>query len=397
LGGGIAILRGIRRTDLWITVLAILSLVGVWILGAVLDSGAKEGAGQDPAQSAYSTHNAGDLGLKGLYTLLQANGVSVSRWRRPLSGLGTEVDRLVVWYPTGMTAGDWIHLDRWVRGGGTLVVATHLTIDRIVPGTTVGLVPVTAAAKEVPIDAVAVHPLTQGVKQLKGVNGQEYLSLPQRSGITVYAARGTGPVLVGWPLGKGQVYAVADPGFLANGYIREADNLTMAVNLLDPGRGKHLAFDEYHHGATTGEDWWQTLRAPLRWAMLEAVLAALVLIIWAGARLGTPVALSEGVSRSAVEFAGGLANLLRRSRGNRWVRDRLYQSFVAELCRYLGARPGIGHEELSRLWARYTGEPGDGLLSLLNRCVAPVAPKDHDLVAMVREMGPFRSRLQRRT
>jgi hypothetical protein len=369
-------------------------LLAALILGARFDSGRQEGAGTDPAQTGYSTYSTGDQGLKGIYSLLEARGAGVSRWRRPVSSLGPDMNRLVIWQPAELTAGELGTLATWVKAGGTLVLSLPpgQALEQLVPaGNT------SAARPPIPVPELlpaGVSPLLQGVQRLEGKEGLYFGRLPDRAGSTAYLVNsGRLPVAVGWTLGNGRVYAVAEPSILTNGLILRADNATFAVNLLDPGPGATVAFDEFHHGARVGEDWWQTLRPQMRWTILQAALAALVALLLAGARLGAPVELPEGISREAAEFARGLGNLLRETRANRWVLDRLCRSFRRDLARYLGAAPGVAGEELGRLWELHTGEPAGPLVELLGRCTAGGPPSDRSLMAALSGMAEYRRRI----
>ena len=375
--------------------LAGLLLLGAILLGGAVDSGGGRGTGTDPADVDYSSYNTGPYGLKGIYALMEARGTDVTRWRRAPAHLGYEIDRLVIWQPWAMATEDWEDLTWWVEDGGTLVISVGQgrAVSGILPEWDTHWIPTLAYADSPEVKPAGLSPIMEGVRALFAPESIGLQNLPP--GATVYAANAAGhPVVIGWPLYDGQVYFVSDPDILANGWILEADNATLAVNLLEPGPGGRLAFDEYNHGVEAAQDWWQTLRPQMRWSMLQATLAALALLVLAGARLGRPVEAPEGISPDAVEFAHGLAALLRESRANRWVLERLYRSFLRDLARHLGASPRVGHSELGRLWQTHTGEPGAPLADLLDRSAAPLEPRDKELLQILRQMGEFRRRIR---
>lgn len=374
--------------------LACLLLLGAILIGGAANPGGGRGTGGDPAAVAYSSYNTGPYGLKGIYTLMEARGTDVTRWRRDPAQLEYGLDRLVIWQPWTVSPEQWSDIAWWVEDGGTLILSVHqgITVSDLLPEWESRWQPSLAPSEVQAVHPTGAAPLLEGVRSLYAPDGLGVRNAP--AGATVYAVNAAGaPIVLGWPLVDGQVFFVSDPDMLANGWVLEADNATLAVNLLDPGPGGRLAFDEYFHGVEAAQDWWQTLRPQMRWTLLQALLAAVALLILAGARLGRPVEAPEGVSRDAVEYAHGLANLLRESRANRWVLERLYRSFLRDLARHLGASPRAGHGELGRLWQAHTGEPGAPLTDLLDRAAAPLEPRDKDLMHILRQMGEFRRRL----
>lgn len=400
MGGGVIILRLIKRFDFWVVALGAAVVLWALLFGARPGGTVTPGTGVDPADVDYSSYNAGTLGLNGIYGVMEQRGIKVMRWRRPLKELPAKSGRLVVWQPFQLTPDEWTDLKKWVGGGGTLVISVPGSLGTLTPGAVPGAAPARgplprpAGAAGQELVPAAVSPVTLGVVHLRGAGNMGFAEVPMQPEIRTYVVKTSGePAVMGWDFKSGHVYAVADPSLLANGILPQADNLTLAVNLLDPGTGGSLVFDEYHHGASVAEDWWQTLRPQMRWTLLQALLAVLVLLTLAGVRFGQPVAATEGVSRQAVEYVFGLANLLRESRANRWVLDRLGQAFRRDLARYLGAQPGAGPEELGRLWERHTGEDGRPLSDLLTQFTRDGEPGDAQLLTIVRRMAEYRRRM----
>lgn len=123
------------------------------------------------------------------------------------------------------------------------------------------------------------------------------------------------------------VWVLADPDVITNSGIDEGDNAAFAVAMIDallPGSGTAV-FDETIHGFTVSPNLWKALLSfPLNLAVLQALLAAAVLVWAAAGRFGAPLpprprlgagkqVLIENTA-NLFEYAGNLTDILRRYR-----------------------------------------------------------------------------------
>lgn len=137
------------------------------------------------------------------------------------------------------------------------------------------------------------------------------------------------PVALSIPLGRGRVVVLADAGVLRNDELREGSAGVLAVRLLERlPAGAPLVFDEYHQGfgehASMSRAVWRFLTVTT-WgrALLEVIVAALVLLAAAGARALAPLPRQSLERRSPLEHVAALAGAYRQVRGTRTVARRL--------------------------------------------------------------------------
>ena len=141
------------------------------------------------------------------------------------------------------------------------------------------------------------------------------------------------PAIVGLPLGRGRVVAVADPDVLRNDVLRvcrwNAGQLAVqALEWLGEGPGRRLVFDEYHHGYGTHADpLGASARAlvvtPLGRVALQVAAAGLVLLAALGIRPVAPAARRPIERRSPLEHVGALARAYEQVGASRLAARRL--------------------------------------------------------------------------
>jgi hypothetical protein len=197
-------------------------------------------------------------------------------------------------------------------------------------------------------------------------------------------ARGTGrPVAFGAQVGRGRVVAVADPFLLRNDVVRlcwsEAGvNAVRMLAWLDGARSHRLlVFDEFHHGYGRQPSVARSVRralteVPAGRALLQAMVAGLVLLAAVGARPVVPVAQRRIERRSPIEHVGALARAYEQARASRVAARRLVRG--------LRRRHGMGRSAddaafLARVAARHPHTAPD--VALINRALQqPVPPAD---------------------
>lgn len=329
------------------------------------------GVGRDFMAPDGSTYGEQSGSLSVIYQLLDERG-DLLRFDRPPGELPEGVDRLVAWEVGSVPEEDWQELLDWVEQGHTLIVGGELEegpITKERTGTSLAL-------------ASAVHPALVGVSQVK--TDLIWYEL-DRPALILLESDGK-PVLVSEPHGKGQIVWSADYRWLTNERIAEANNLELALGLLRPQPGQTVAFDEYHHGYSAAERWWQILRGPLQLFLLQ-LGAALLLFFWAaGRRFGRPRPEPILPARAAVEYVGAMSHLYRRSRAKGLVMRALYGALLRSLGGLLGGVRGLSHLQIAERVAARTGLDG-GLIERTLNGLAPdgAAPADADLLTLARQ------------
>ncbi|MCI0589778.1 MAG: hypothetical protein L0323_23430, partial [Planctomycetes bacterium] len=127
------------------------------------------------------------------------------------------------------------------------------------------------------------------------------------------------PWVLSFPLGSGEVLAIADASFLRNSRYREPASAVLGVRLVESiSRGGPATFCETLHGYLEGDSpigvLWGILRftAPGHVA-LQAGAAALLLLLAGAPRFGRVRKVAQPPRRSEYEYVDAVAGLLRRS------------------------------------------------------------------------------------
>lgn len=347
---------------------------------ALLGSGGS--AGGQSGGPPGSTYNTETDGLSGIYEVLSAQKAA-SRWELGFDRLPENVDRLVVWQPSAIEDDAWKKLQAWVSQGHTLVIAAE---DDRLPGFVTTEQPTTAKPVALAPATVGVGEVSVGPDGFAGLNGGQLTHLARSDG---------SPMLVSWSQGAGRIYWSADPEWLTNKRIGQADNLALALRLLTPEPGRQVAFDEYDHGFAAAERWWQLLRGPLQLFLLQLVVV-LAVFYWAyGARFGAPRPLPAGPPRAAVEYVYSMSHLYRRARARAVVLQALHKHLTRELGRLLGGTGGMNHAGVARAVSAQTGVPAAELAALLDRTdpQRKDTPSEAELIALAREVEAMQRRV----
>lgn len=334
----------------------------------------QSGLDRDLGGPPGSSYGKGEYSLSAIYTLLDKRG-ALLRFERPPEQLPDDVDRLLLWNVGTVPDEDWTSLMDWVAAGHTLLVGGEL--DQGPAVTWIG-------------DQIArpsaVHPALTGVTTIETDGGT--FDRPGAPALILLTDGLGRPVMMSEPHGKGQIIWSADYDWLTNGFIDKGNNLDLALGLLRPQPGKRIAFDEYHHGFSAIEHWWQILRGPLQLFIIQ-LGAALLLFFWAaGRRFGRPRPEQLLPARAAVEYVGAMSNLYRRSRARELVRRALYGSLMRTLGGLLGGVRGLSHVQIADRVAARTGLDQILIAQTLNGLADPgeqTTPSEADLLTLARQ------------
>jgi hypothetical protein len=323
-----------------------------------------------------STYSREPEGLSAIYAVLDGEGLA-QRWERMPRRLPAAVDRLVVWDPQQLEEKTWTELENWVSSGHALVIAGGGSLT--LPGQ------IRPTGQESLARSAAAAPVALGVEAV-AVGGDVFETQEQTALIHLTRPDGTA-VLISWPHGRGRIYWSADAAWLSNQLIGQEDNLTLALGLLAPAKGKQVAFDEYSHGYAAADRWWQLLRGSLQAFVLQLIIF-LAVLFWAfGVRFGAPLAEPETPPRAAVEYVFSMSQLYRRARARSVALQSLYRSLTRDLGGLLGGLQGMDHAEIARRTAERTGLQAANVKAVLDR-TAPGAkpePNDRELIDLARE------------
>lgn len=251
---------------------------------------------------------------------------------------------LFVFSPTSPFTGyEAQQLHDWVNRGGVLVFASETGDDQLDSafGVRRSNDPTRASG------AYGVEPL-KGVAELSGGAFVYPFALTTNQVAIVRDRRG---LAMGYVenIGTGRAVVLADPLELCNGYLDQAANSRMLVDLLALAPpGARVAFDEYHHGFTVGDvtprAW---LLTPWGAGLAWLVVAVFVGLVLRGRGFGPRIPLQPGSARAAAEWTSAVGALLRRAGGRKVTLDVL----ATATQRAVAARLGIPVEPHERMQA----------------------------------------------
>ncbi|WP_030907325.1 DUF4350 domain-containing protein [Streptosporangium amethystogenes] len=337
--------RGLWRGGRGALLVAIL-VVAVAVTGVLLGGSGPEGRPLDPAGTSLS-------GGKGLARLLQARGVRVAR----VTSVAEAESQARQAGSTGSTllVSDAFPLDEAeadrlaATPSDLLLVGVRSHLERLAPG--VHPVREVRARSREPRCA-----LPAATRAGSAYLGGTAFTLP--AGATgCYPADGR-PTLVFHPTGDRKVTVTGDGQFMTNLRLTEDGNAALATNLAG-GRPTliWLTPPETTSAARGEADFYDLIPSGVKWAVLQVLVAVLLLALWRGRRLGPVVAERLPVVVRAAETVEGRARLYRARRARDRAAAALRAGFVDRVTPRLGLPSGAGTDALVNAIAERTGQP----------------------------------------
>jgi hypothetical protein len=295
-------------------------------------------------QSEPSTYDTGVKGYAALYDLLAREGTRVERFEQPIGQLSRRYGTLVIAGKGALafavaSPGALAFLDRWVRGGGKLV----LLDGAIPPGArrTLDLTDVHRFAQTAEAAAgCAFVPALRGAG-VAGTFSAGYTPACSARRATVFGTRSFAAGIA-YAHGRGMIVIISTPSVFDNLHVSQSANARLAYALLG---GASVVFDERVHGYAAGRTFWEVLPQPMRVAIGIALAAVLLAIIGANLPFAPPYGAQAPEERDSSAYIASLARMLERGGAAREAILRL-----GERCeRVLANRPG---DERARMLLR---------------------------------------------
>jgi hypothetical protein len=308
--------------------------------------------------------------------MLEESGYPVGRFEEPYTDLPNQPDittLLVISPPEQYSPSEEEigSLVAWIEDGGTVII-----IDR----------QISIELGELRLDTKPASPVSQpeplqpsiytrGVEQIELSTFSTRLSL-EGSGSTVHFGDEYGALLADAIMNNGRAVFLTDPYIVANNGIIKADNLAVALNLLEKRPAGRIAFDEYHHGygrvGLLGKAPGGVLSyfsgTPIPWMLGQAALIGLLLIYTKGRRFARPLPKRKDRRTTNLEFVSSMANIVRLAQARDLAMENVYLEFRRKLCRFASLPSKVD----SRTLAKAVGGRGriDPLVlhRLLTRC-----------------------------
>jgi hypothetical protein len=395
------------RNDRVVIILLLSLLFAVALVGAVL-SGTRGGPDVLPRRTSFSS---GPSGLRALYLGLQEMGFSVSRLREPYARL-PQADALIVALTmpsVKLRAEDWEALEQWLEPGRVAVIAYEEAADAPEMSGGGGLAPTgdahvsaqvalpTALTAQAPVVNVSgrhrlTYPDPDPSWEHLHVDGARSESSPAEAptpagrrstpptdrssdallpadrllapAVPLYDAGGA--VVSIAHVGQGTVLLMATPWTLCNQGIGQADNFALVVGFLDSyAPGKSVVFDEIHHGFGARQGLWSVIPRAGKAALAHALVAALLLVIVAGRRLG-PAAHLPPPDRTRAEYLTSMASILLTAGATDLATRRLLTHFRSRAVQALRS-PSVDEKVVLGLAEALPGGMGAELRAAMDR------------------------------
>ncbi len=150
------------------------------------------------------------------------------------------------------------------------------------------------------------------------------------------------------PYGKGGLLHLADGWMLSNKGISKADNFHLVLNVLNhwgSGNGRSIYIDEFHHGYSQSDGILSLIDTPAKIALLQLVIAFLVLVLATSRRFGRAVPLQER-TRQRGEYLGSMSSILQKSKATSIAREVLGKQFLTDIAKAVGLPSNAGVETI---------------------------------------------------
>lgn len=365
-----------KRREVWIIVIALL----IFLIPAFLAFRIQQRyAHYIPSRSTYSTSPSG---LKGLYLTLQQLGFRVGRLRIPPADATKTITGIlfIVEPSTTIELSTWNVLLNWVARGNVLFISSERTTllnisasglppAPSIPVSRTGLISVARPVQTSPVLYDIKRYVVGSAMRLSGKRwvprevrpldlrrtfgrprkqngGKHYYRWKQLGGEVPLLADKFGIVMKAVRVGDGWVFLHASPYSLSNEGIVRGDNLRLVLNIIEQfgiGNERGVWFDEYHHGHRQGL--WRGLPKVVRWGIIQAVLALLLLMLSTAKRFGAPTVTSLEPPRERSEFLSSMALLFKRAYATQATVRLLKMQFIRDALKmpYTLSMPDVDH------------------------------------------------------
>ncbi len=353
-----------RRPLIWGLIVA-----GILLAAVVGSRRADQGLPLDP-------YSPGPNGTKALVETLRELGARVSVSSEPPSPGGA-----------ALLLADDLDQERrgrlldWVRQGGTLVVAdpsSRVTRVDTIGDTRIGLL-------DAELEPRCALPAMRDVGRVSAPGGVVF-SVP--AGAQACFPRDGGAWLVAQPIGNGTVVRLGGASALVNQEIGSADNAVLVVDLLSPAPGPEVVVLRPPPPGAGSKGLGELIAPRVKLALVQLVVAFLLLALWRSRRLGRPVTEPTAVRIPGSELVVAVGNLLRRARHRGQAATLLAGDLRRTLTERLGLPAAAPADQVADTVAARTGIDRDLVLAALQ----PSIPRDEaELVALGQAIDAIRT------
>ena len=335
------------------------------------------GAGHDASDEPLSPDSTSGRGLRALVLLAESFGADVDI----IDGAPAD-DRTVAFMAADRYGrSDTADMRRWIRRGGTLVVADPQSSFVPSLGGPFGV----GVVSDESIDAggCTIRALANAAS-VRVNNGFAYR--PPSSSTRCFTIGGDA-LIVAIPEGNGTIVAVGGTSLFENSRLDDADNAVVAVDLLAPKQGTKMAFVRGPSFGEGDQSLRDLIRPGIRYGLLQIAIAFLLYSIWRGRRLGRPVLEIPRIEIEGSELVSAVGHLLERTNSPFYAAAVLRADTRREIARCVGGARADDPETLALLLDARLGTGRERVQALLSD--TPIAD-EQQLVALAQQLQSLR-------
>jgi hypothetical protein len=313
------------------------------------------------ALSIASTHFSGPAGCKALYLELQELKLPVTRFQKPFSRLNREKGVLVIAHPERVpfTKREISFLKEWVEDGNRLILFQGMaketyddSLEERHTKNKTDLLEMNTMRKLSGSFGLSIQRFeTSSRKSLDTHLSDPDLSVEisvssrfrwkKPSGPWLWkeiAGDEAGPIIASRKFGKGEIVAVSDASLVSNAELSRAQNLKLVLALLIAKAPEKIIFDEYHHGHTIQDTFWNYFGGSIfALILLQSIVGAAIFFYSKRASYAgrfKSLAISKG--RSSLEYVDSMANIFQSCAAGSAALEPIFNRFLSQFSRKAG-------------------------------------------------------------
>lgn len=317
-------------------------------------------ATRQPINSAFDVDSNEPMGTRALVMLLERFGGTVSVDNQPHGDTA-------ILFRDDLTQTETSTIARWVREGGTLIVADPMSsfLDAQIGGAN-------AFRQPHHLTPQCDSELTMGVERIEPQRHNSY-DVFEREPFTTSCFPATGgSFMTESRLDSGRVVALGSGTIFTNGQLGEVDNSVLAMNLLLSSESSTITVLETRDVTTSGdEELGDLIPESVNALIWQITIAGVLLMLWRARRVGKPITEPQQVELPGSQLTVAVGNLMQ----NAGQIDGAAQILRADLRRsigeLIGMNPNTDIELLAAAVSERTGVDKTLLLyALIDRPVA---------------------------
>ncbi|MDW8238162.1 MAG: DUF4350 domain-containing protein [Acidobacteriota bacterium] len=293
-----------------------------------------------------STYSARPYGTRAFYLLLQELGYRTIQFTDSLERLHAypDIKALFIISPSLLypyTSQELSVVEAWVKAGGHLIIIDREINWSLADGT-IHLETYSKYKQWQRPRVLQPTPLTVGVNHIQLTEFAQGVTVHNTPSVA-HIGDADGVVLREFRHGHGRIVLLGEPYIVANNGITQADNLTLALNLVRSLPAGIIAFDEHHHGYGLAHVTRQGLvglginlyryfkSTPILWLLAQTALLMGAWVYSRGRRFARPMSLPQTERCRSLEYVAAMANLAQRHHLRGFVIETFHQSLERRL------------------------------------------------------------------